>query len=139
MFFQVVKKEINTDRIKTWVIFFLLFSWILIFLNVRFSSEGWATSFFLLAYALYFFKNSGEINKYFFVGLLLGFAFLSRYQIGLLIFGFGLWVLFHGNEKYSRLCILILGLIFSILIGFLIDYWFYEKLVFSFWNYFECI
>ena len=137
IFFKAIKKEINTERNLTWVIFFLLFSWILIFLNVRFSSEGWATSFFLLAYALYFFKNPGEIKKYFFVGVLLGFAFLSRYQIGLLIFGFILWILFNGNEKYSRLCILILGLIFSILIGVLVDYWFYEKLVFSFWNYFE--
>ena len=136
-FFQVVKKEINFEENLTWVIFFLLFSWILVFLNVRFSSEGWATSLFLFAYALYFFQTQSKIRKYFFVGVLLGFAFLSRYQIGLLIFGFGLWVLFRGNEKFSRLCVLTSGLIFAILIGVLIDYWFYGKLVFSFWNYFE--
>ena len=136
-FFQVIKKEIYFEKNLTWVIFFLLFSWILIFLNVRFSSEGWATSLFIFAYALYFLQTSSKIKKYFFVGMLLGFAFLSRYQIGLLIFGFGLWLLFWGNEKFSRLCILILGLIFSVLIGVLIDYWFYGKLVFSFWNYFE--
>ena len=136
-FFQFIKNEINFEKNLIWVIFFLLFSWILIFLNVRFSSEAWATSLFLFAYALYFFQTESRIKRYFFVGVLLGFAFLSRYQIGLLIFGFSLWVLFQGNEKFSRLCILISGLIFAILIGVIIDYWFYGKLVFSFWNYFE--
>jgi len=137
LFFQVVKKEINTDRIKTWVIFFLLFSWILIFLNVRFSSEGWATSLFIFAYALYFYQSSVEIKKYFFIGILLGLAFLSRYQIGLFIFGFGLWLLFLSNEKISNLWLIILGLIVSLSAGVLIDYWLYGKLTFSFWNYFE--
>ena len=111
LFFQVVKKEINTDRIKTWVIFFLLFSWILVFLNVRFSSEGWAASLFIFAYALYFYQSSVEIKKYFFIGILLGLAFLSRYQIGLFIFGFGLWLLFLSNEKISNLWLIILCLI----------------------------
>ena len=136
-FYQVIKKEINTEQIKSWVIFFLLFSWILVFLNVRFSSEGWATSLFIFAYALYFYRSPQEIRKYFFVGMLLGFAFLSRYQISLFIFGFGLWLLLQKNEKISNLWPIILGFISSILIGVLVDYWLYGELTFSFLNYFE--
>ena len=88
-FFQVIKKEINIEKYLTLILFFLLFSWILIFLNIRFSSEGWSSSLFILAYALYLHKESLETKKYFFVGLLLGIAFLFRYQLGFFIFGFG--------------------------------------------------
>ena len=83
-FFQVIKNEINTEKYLTWTLFFLLFSWILIFLNIRFSSEAWASSLFILAYALYFHKETLGAKKYFFVGFLLGVAFLFRYQLGFL-------------------------------------------------------
>ena len=62
-FFQIIKRDIKTDRTQALVLFFLLFSWILVFLNVRFSSEGWATSLFILAYALYFFQESEKTIK----------------------------------------------------------------------------
>jgi phosphatidylinositol glycan class B len=136
-FFHVIKKEVNIEKIRSYAVFFLLFSWILVFLNVRFSSEGWATSLFIFAYALYFYQSPTEIRKYFFIGLLLGFAFLSRYQIGLFIFGFCFWLLFQGNEKISNFWLAISGFILSLAIGVLIDYWLYEELTFSFWNYFE--
>ena len=136
-FFQVIKKEINTEKYLTWILFFLLFSWILIFLNIRFSSEGWSSSLFILAYALYFHKESLETKKYFFVGFLLGIAFLFRYQLGFFIFGFGLWALFQRNEKISALFIISSGFLVALFFGIIADYWLYGKLTLSFWNYFE--
>ena len=136
-FFQIIKRDIKTDRTQALVLFFLLFSWILVFLNVRFSSEGWATSLFILAYALYFFQESEKTKKYFFIGMLLGLAFLSRYQIGFFILGFGMWLLLQKSEKISSIWLIILGFIASLSIGILLDYWLYGKLTLSSWNYFE--
>ena len=90
-FFKVIKEENSVDRYFPWVLFFLLFSWIQIFVNIRFSSEGWSSSLFLLSYAIYFSNQSSYVKKYFFVGLFLGLAFLFRFQTGFLILGLGLW------------------------------------------------
>ena len=112
-FFQIIKRDIKTDRTQALVLFFLLFSWILVFLNVRFSSEGWATSLFILAYALYFFQESEKTKKYFFIWMLLGLAYLSIYQIGFFILGFGMWLLLQKSEKFSNIWLIILGFIAS--------------------------
>ena len=48
VFIKVIAKDISSKSVLKWIVFFLLFSWILLFINVRFSSEGWSTSFFIL-------------------------------------------------------------------------------------------
>ena len=137
MFCQVAKREINSTNILHWTAFFILFSWIQIFLNVRFSAEGWSTSLFILAYSIYFCSKSLNIKTYFYVGLLLGFSFLARYQIGFLFFGLGFWVLFFGKETKRDLLIICLGFFIALFIGVIIDYWLYGRLTFSAWEYFE--
>jgi phosphatidylinositol glycan class B len=137
LFCQVAKREINSTNILHWTTFFLLFSWIQIFLNVRFSSEGWSTSLFIIAYSIYFCSKPLNIKRYFYVGLLLGFSFLARYQIGFLLFGLSFWVLFFGKETKRSLLIICLGFIIALFIGVIIDYWLYGTLTFSAWEYFE--
>jgi len=136
-FFKVIKEENSVDRYFPWVLFFLLFSWIQIFVNIRFSSEGWSSSLFLLSYAIYFSNQSSYVKKYFFVGLFLGLAFLFRFQTGFLILGLGLWIIFHRKETIREYIILSLGFMCAILLGLIVDYWFYEKFTISFLNYFS--
>jgi len=137
VFIRAIKDQINSTVIFKWAAFFLLFSWLLIFLNVRFSSEGWATSLFLLAYGIYLNPDSVNKKKYFYAGLLFGFAFLARYQTGFLLLGFGCWILFQRHEQSRNILILILGGVTALILGVAIDYWLYGTFTLSGWNYFE--
>ena len=80
VFIKAIRDQINSDTIFKWTVFFLLFSWLLIFLNVRFSSESWSSSLFILAYGIYLKPEPYNHKKYLYGGLLFGFAFLASYQ-----------------------------------------------------------
>ena len=136
-FFHIIKTEKIFNNTSIWILFFLLFSWIQIFLNIRYSSEGWSSSLFLFAYSYYFYNQSTAVKKYLCIGSLLGLAFLFRFQSGFLILGFCLWIQFYGKEKTSNKVLLTIGFFFALLIGVIIDYWFYGKFTLSFWNYFN--
>lgn len=137
VFIQAISNQIKSNVIFKWTVFFLLFSWLFIFLNVRFSSEGWAMSLFILAYGIYLNPDILGSKKYFYVGLIFGLAFLARYQTGFLLLGMGCWMLFQQHEKLHDLIIMITGGLSALLLGVFIDYWLYGTLTFSSWNYFE--
>jgi phosphatidylinositol glycan class B len=54
-----------------------------------------------------------------------------------MVFGFVLWMWLIQKEKFPRLFYLFAGIIFAVLCGNLIDYWFYGNWTFTAWNYFE--
>ena len=67
------------------------FLWFIPFLNVRFSSESLSGISFLLAIALFQFQKEKKY-QFIFVGALLGFSFLCRFQSGFLSLGFLAWM-----------------------------------------------
>jgi phosphatidylinositol glycan class B len=108
----------------------------MIFNNVRFSSENWSGSIFLIAYSLANSKQFSTRSFYLYVGLILGLSFLFRYQIGFLIAGFILWHLLV-KKNYCGTFLMITGVILFIGVGILIDRWFYGKWTLTVWNYFN--
>ena len=54
-----------------------------------------------------------------------------------MIGGYLLWLLFIEKEKWSTLMSLCSGIFFFILVGILIDYWYYGELTVTAWNYFK--
>lgn len=137
IFLKSIKNDIKYEKTFFWVIFFLLFSWILIFMNIRFSSESWGMSFFLIAYATYFNLDESGKYKFIYTGVLLGLAFLARYQVGLMIFGFVCWMLIIKRESLVNLFITFISGCVVVALGVLLDRWLYGSLTFSGWNYFE--
>jgi len=134
---KAIAKDINSNNAFKWTVFFLLFSWILLFLNVRFSSEGWATSFFILGLGLFLLPSPASIQRYLMIGFFLGLAFLARYQVGFMLFGLGLWMLcIHRIHYISLFYILIAGL-FTLLLGAGFDWWLYDEPIISSWQYFK--
>lgn len=131
--------EIKTDKLKRWFIFLSFFLWFLTYMQVRFSSEGWSGSFFFIAFALLFLP--GKVKHNFtntsLIGLLFGFAFLFRYQVGIMIFFLALWLLFIKKEKFTTIAGLSGGIAAAILVGILIDKWFYGEWVLTAWNYLD--
>jgi len=63
-------------------------------------------------------------------------SFLFRYQAAFLIFGFSLWLLIIKKEALGHVAIIVVGFIFIVLLGILIDSWFYGEWTLTTWNYF---
>lgn len=129
--------EIKTEKLKRWLIFLSFFLWFLTYMQVRFSSEGWSGSFFFIAFALLFLPGKVKHNfrNTFLIGLLFGFAFLFRYQAGIMVLFLALWLLFIKKEKFLTVAGISSGVIAAVLIGILIDKWFYGQWVLTAWNY----
>lgn len=133
------KEEIKSKTLLKWFLYLSFFLWFAVYSHVRFSSEGWSGSLFFIGFALfYYFKHKGLSNfNLISIGIIFGFAFIFRYQVGLLVFGLILWLLFIDRMKFKNLIILTTGIIAAILIGVFIDKWFYGSWTFSAWNYFQ--
>ncbi len=110
------------------------FLWFIPFLNVRFSSESLSGISFLLAIALFQFQKEKKY-QFIFVGALLGFSFLCRFQSGFLSLGFLAWMVLINETELKKLIQLLAALAAMVLLGIAIDTWFYQKLVCSFYNY----
>ena len=137
IFIRSIASEIKSEKAFKWIAFFLLFSWLLVFTNVRFSSEGWACSFFLLALGLYNYPSPATKFRFLLVGFCFGLAFLARYQMGFMLLGFGLWMLFINKQKFSNVALILLAGLFTLSLGAGFDLWLYGEPTLSSWNYFK--
>ena len=135
--------ELRTDFLKRWFLFLSLFIWFLPYLHVRFSSENWSGFIFWIGFALVYSRDMKLLAlerfhlRELLDGMILGFSFVVRFQVGLLIAGLILWLFFIKKERPLKLFAVITGISISILIGLLIDYWFYGEWTFTAWNYFQ--
>ncbi len=137
-FFHKYKTEFSNQTAVKWFAGLSFFLWYVPFISVRFSSESFGVIFMLLAIAYYHttgHKKTSPLN-YLMIGLFLGLSFISRYQMGFMILGMGLWVLIIRRESIKTIVLMFLGFLMSIGIGILCDYWFYGNWVVSAYNYF---
>ena len=137
VFIRSIANEFKSEKAFKWTSFFLLFSWLLVFTNVRFSSEGWACSFFLLAFGLYLSPSPLKKYRFILVGFFFGLAFLARYQMGFMLLGFGLWILFIDKLKLRDTVLILSAGSFALLLGTGFDFWLYGEPSLSSWNYFK--
>ena len=123
---------------KNILIYSLTFLWFIPFLHSRTSSENIGSSLIVIGITLFLYlKKSRYLYFYFYLsGLILGFAFLTRYLLGVSILGFGLWALLINRNKFIELIITFLGIISSLFIGVLIDFWGYGIIQFTPLNYY---
>ncbi len=136
VFIRSITNDIYSKNVFKWTAYFLLFSWLLIFTNVRFSSEGWACSFFLLALGLYRYPSPATAKRFLLVGLCFGLAFLARYQMGFMLLGFGLWMIFINKQKPLNIFLILIAGLLTLLMGAGFDWWLYGERTVSSWNYF---
>ena len=137
LFYRVYRREIESSLLQKSFLLLSFLLWFAVYNNVRFSSENWSGSIFLVAYSLFFLKESESRLHYLLIGILFGLSFLFRYQVGLLIAGFMLWLLFINRENIFHLILLSSGIIISTALGILVDWWYYCNLTLTAWNYFE--
>ena len=135
--YKVYKNKISDMILKKWFLILSFTLWFIVYIGVRFSSENWSGIFFTIGFSSYFLFQRRKFFSFFTIGLLFGLSFLFRYQAGLLIFGFLLWLLIIKKEYFVNLIWIFLGLLLVISIGVLIDKWYYGEWTFTIWNYVE--
>ena len=135
LFISAFRPKIESEKLQTLFILLSFLLWFNVYNNVRFSSENWSGTFFLIGFSLMHLKNRIKIKHFFIVGLLFGFSFVFRFQMGLLIFGLVVWLLFIKRENFGKISMLLFGVASIITIGIVADYYFYEQWTFSLINY----
>lgn len=137
-FIQTTKNRFKEDSVQILYPLLFYFLWFIPFLSVRFSSETWSGLFFLWAFS-FVYRNDDRHDQPIWLGLLLGISFLCRFQITFAGIGLLAWLIIFGrkNLKYFAKS----GVVFLsvLLIGFLIDSWFYGNYVFTPYLYFRSV
>jgi phosphatidylinositol glycan class B len=134
--FYFFVKEFESEHLQKWFKLFSFFCWFLLFLGVRFSSENWSTCIFIIGLLLFFSSEKKLKKDYFILGLFFGFSFIIRFQSAFLIMGFVLWMVFINKTRILTLIYLIISIFLIIIMGVLIDTWFYQSFTFTPYNYF---
>lgn len=112
--------------------------WFHVFNGVRFSAENWSGRLFVLGFVLallpqYRHRTGALLGA----GLLLGLSFGVRPQAGLLVLGFGLWLLLVERASWRRLLALATGGVAALALGAVLDRWLYGNWTITAWNYFD--
>ncbi len=123
---------------KYWKLFLILsyFIWFLPFINVRFSSETWSGLFLLLSLGLIF-RDKTRIQSFISLGLLLGLAFLFRFQIAFAVLGIFLWLFIVKKTPLLKMAVFTASGLLIVILGILIDSWFYGDFTLTLYNYFK--
>ncbi len=116
-------------------LFISIWAWGLVYTHVRFSSETWGGMFLLLALAVRW--NQSQWKRNLTAGILLGFAFITRFQTGFFIAGYGLFVLLKEEYPFRTTLQLAFGFLTVLALGTVLDGYFYGYAVFTPWNYLD--
>lgn len=117
-----------------------LFLWFIPFLSVRFSSENYSAITFLATIYFILQFNSEQLKKnslrLVIAGLLMGFSFFFRFQIGFAIIGFTLWLILINKMNLKNISILMVSGFTAVVFCIYLDFWFYGKFEITPVNYF---
>lgn len=134
-----LKKEFNREDHYSLTYLLAQCSWFIPYIHVRTSGENASLALFFLSLSLFFrakqlAKKSPPILLLFWIGLLSGFIFHLRYQMGMALVGAIAYVIiFHR----SWLLMMALGFTISFGLGIIVDYWGHGQWVLASWNYFH--
>ncbi len=149
-----VLPEIRSERLKVTLVAGSLFLWFLPFAHVRFSADNWGGILFFAGLCLLMdsvggagdgasaplTRNGrhwppGPMAATAAAGLLWGFAFYFRYQIGFSIAGAGCWLLFVRRARLPVLALVALSFLMACAVCAVADRWLYDAWVFTPYEY----
>lgn len=130
-FFLAYQNDLKDESARRWVLAAMLLCWTLLFYHARFSSEGWAASFLLLAFAF--------LRRHLFLaGVFFGLAFAVRYQTGFMLLPLALWMLLARRDtahQWREAALLLAGGVCALLVELPLNAWLYGEAVLPWVNY----
>jgi GPI mannosyltransferase 3 len=149
-----VLPEVRSERLKLVLVAGSMFLWFLPFAHVRFSADNWGGLLFFAGLCLLLDAASeagadaratwrwggppgppGSMAAAAAAGLLWGFAFYFRYQIGFSIAGAGCWLLFVRRARPAVVAALASSFLVACAASALADRWLYDAWVFTPYEY----
>jgi phosphatidylinositol glycan class B len=145
-----VLPEVRSERLKVALVSGSLFLWFLPFSHVRFSADNWGGLLFFAGVCFLLDsvgesreraagprvrRQPGPVAAAAAAGLLWGFAFYCRYQVGFSIAGAGCWLLFVRRARPAVVAALALSFLVACAAGALADRWLYDAWVFTPYEY----
>lgn len=137
LFYFVGRKQLLTKNLVSWFLLFSFLSWFLFYSHVRFSSENWGGNFFVIGFSILFLSNKTYETPWFLSGLMMGLAFICRFQTALLILGLMSWLVFVRKPGFRAISVICVGLCLAVCLGVLLDYKFYDGWTLTPLNYFK--
>jgi len=137
LYIALIKRKIIDENYAHLFLPLIFLLWFLPYISVRYSSETFSASFFIIAISLYLKKEKLSNINYLIIGLFLGLAFVFRFQSGVLIFSLIIWLLFTEKQKITKLFTVFFGFIGVIVFSSYLDYLFYNSISFPVINYFK--
>ena len=125
------------ERLRDVYIISSYFIWFMPLVFTRFSSEAWSAIFIIFATTTLINSKLPNPRQIFGIGLLLGTAFLFRYQSAFISIGLIAWLLYNKRLNLKGFLQMSSAILIIALIGILIDTWFYDKWIITAWNYFN--
>ncbi len=114
-----------------------LLLWFNPYLFVRFSSENWGGMLFFIATAILLKNKPIKGNYLWLAGAMLGISFFIRFQMAFAILGLVGYLVYYKRTSTKGLIKIAISGFFAICFMVLLDYLYYEKLVFTPWEYFK--
>jgi phosphatidylinositol glycan class B len=133
--------DIQSRVLQRWFVLLSFLIWFLPYVHARYSAENWGGLLFGLGLAWLWRSRGSDVSAppkhgpVLAAGLLLGFAFMMRFQVGLMVAGLVLWLIIVKRERLRTLFVLHAGIVGAILVGVVVDRWFYGHWTFTAWNY----
>jgi GPI mannosyltransferase 3 len=134
---RVYEKSFSRPELAKAFILLSLFLWFSVYNSVRFSSDTTSGRVFIIGFSWFLLKKEENFPKYLFIGLMMGLAFIIRYQVGFMIFGFVAWIVFFKKITFRNFLLFSLGFMIAWGAGILTDRWLYGEWTLTSWNYFQ--
>ena len=134
-FVRSTADRIRSEKLRIVYLAASLLIWFIPYIACRFSSETFGGVFLLFAMSIYF-SNKEDVWHRVLLGICLALSFIFRFQMGLAIFGFGLWALFIDKKRWKYFVVPVLSFVVAYaLLGVGVDSWFYGEFVFAPYKY----
>ena len=138
LFVSAFQHQLNSNNKRKYFFLLSAFGFMALFYVVRFSSESVSAIFFLCGFSLIFYPViSRQSLIYFIAGVFLGLSFITRYQLGLMIFGLIAWLVVYKQIQAQKFVLMLVGIVMVVGLGIYLDSLFYGKLTYTAWRYFE--
>ena len=125
----------TNERFRKWFLFLSFLNWFWCYSAIRFSSENWSASFFVLGFALLIEKKQ-TWRSFLTIGLFWGLAIVFRLQLIAMVGGIMCWLVLFSKVKWTKIFVTGFGIVTGIGVGVLADRCFYGHWVITYFNYF---
>jgi len=138
-FLNLLEREIVTEKLKRWLWYSGLLFWCIPYFHARFSSENFSATLLMLGFVMLLntMRHKNSYGLFLVAGILLGLAFVSRFQISFMITGLLAWLLLVNKTRFQYIAVIFFGIFIALFVGMLCDQWLYNEWTISWWNYLD--